>query len=197
MAATTDPITTEVIRNALNSAAEEMNATLFRSAYTWIIYELRDCSVALLDAEHRVLGQSSGLPIFLGNLEVCTKLTEETYGREAWEPGDVWALNDSYLAGTHLNDVTVFSPIFHDGALIGFGASRAHWLDVGAKEDIYSLMREVAAKGAAILFVSDNLPELIGLSNRIIVLRDGVVSAVVNAPKEAKPREVDVVAAMV
>ena len=72
-----DPITTEVIRNALNSAAEEMNATLFRSAYTWIIYELRDCSVALLDADHRVLGQSSGLPIFLGNLEVCTKLTEE------------------------------------------------------------------------------------------------------------------------
>jgi ribose transport system ATP-binding protein len=70
-------------------------------------------------------------------------------------------------------------------------------LDVGAKEDIYSLMREVAEKGAAILFVSDNLPELIGLSNRIIVLRDGVVSAVVNAPKEAKPREVDVVAAMV
>ena len=135
MATTTvDPITTEVIRNALNSAAEEMNATLFRSAYTWIIYELRDCSVALLDADHRVLGQSSGLPIFLGNLEVCTKLTEETYGRDAWEPGDVWALNDSYLAGTHLNDVTVFSPIFHDGQLIGFGASRAHWLDVGAKD---------------------------------------------------------------
>jgi len=129
-----DPITTEVIRNALNSAAEEMNATLFRSAYTWIIYELRDCSVALLDADHRVLGQSSGLPIFLGNLEVCTKLTEGTYGRDAWEPGDVWALNDSYLAGTHLNDVTVFSPIFHEGALIGFGASRAHWLDVGAKD---------------------------------------------------------------
>ena len=129
-----DPITTEVIRNALNSAAEEMNATLFRSAYTWIIYELRDCSVALLDADHRVLGQSSGLPIFLGNLEVCTKLTEETYGRDGWQPGDVWALNDSYLAGTHLNDVTVFSPIFHEGALIGFGASRAHWLDVGAKD---------------------------------------------------------------
>ena len=123
-----DPITTEVIRNALNSAAEEMNATLFRSAYTWIICELRDCSVALLDADHRVLGQSSGLPIFLGNLEVCTKLTEETYGRDVWQLGDVWALNDSYLAATHLNDVTVFSPIFHKDVLIGFSASRAHWL---------------------------------------------------------------------
>ena len=129
-----DPITIEVIRNALNSAADEMNATLFRSAYTWIIYELRDCSVALLDSDHRVLGQSSGLPIFLGNLEVCTQLTEEMYGRDVWQPGDVWALNDSYLAGTHLNDISVYSPIFHEGELIGFGASRAHWLDVGAKD---------------------------------------------------------------
>jgi N-methylhydantoinase B len=129
-----DPITTEVIRNALNSAADEMNATLIRSAYTWIIYELKDCSVALLDADHRVLGQSAGLPIFLGNLEVCTRVTEEMYGREVWQPGDVWIMNDSYLAGTHLNDITVFGPIFHDGELAGFGASRAHWLDVGAKD---------------------------------------------------------------
>jgi N-methylhydantoinase B len=129
-----DPITTEVIRNAFNSAADEMNATLIRSAYTWIIYELKDCSVALLDADHRVLGQSSGLPIFLGNLEVCTRVTEEMYGREAWQPGDVWIMNDSYLAGTHLNDITVYGPIFHDEQLVGFAASRAHWLDIGAKD---------------------------------------------------------------
>ena len=86
-----------MIRNALNSAADEMNATLIRSAYTWIIYELKDCSVALLDADHRVLGQSAGLPIFLGNLEVCTRVTEEMYGRDVWQPGDVWIMNDSYL----------------------------------------------------------------------------------------------------
>lgn len=69
-------------------------------------------------------------------------------------------------------------------------------LDVGAKEDVYALMREIAARGGAVLLVSDNLPELIGLSNRIIVLRDGMVSAVVEAPRDAKPREVDVVSAM-
>jgi N-methylhydantoinase B len=132
--AAVDPITTEVIRNAFVSAADEMNATLIRSAYTWIIYELKDCSVALLDADHRVLGQSSGLPIFLGNLEVCTRVTEEMYGREVWQPGDVWIMNDSYLAGTHLNDITVYGPIFHQGELVGFAASRAHWLDVGAKD---------------------------------------------------------------
>jgi ribose transport system ATP-binding protein len=70
-------------------------------------------------------------------------------------------------------------------------------LDVGAKEDIYTLMREIVAKGAAILLVSDNLPELIGLSNRILVLRDGAVSALISAAEGAKPREADVVSAMV
>jgi N-methylhydantoinase B len=131
---TIDPITTEIIRSAFTAAADEMNATLIRSAYTPVIYEMKDCSVALLDDEHRVLGQSAGLPIFLGNLEICTRLAEETYGREAWREGDVWIMNDSYMTGTHLNDMTVFGPIFVDGALSGFAASRAHWLDVGAKD---------------------------------------------------------------
>jgi N-methylhydantoinase B len=131
---TLDPITTEIIRSAFTAAADEMNATLIRSAYTPIIYEMKDCSVALLDEQHRVLGQSAGLPIFLGNLEICTRLTEETYGRDGWQPGDVWIMNDSYLTGTHLNDMTVFGPIFHEEGLVGFAACRAHWLDVGAKD---------------------------------------------------------------
>src|SRR5581483_2280847 len=105
---TLDPITTEIIRSAFSAAADEMNATLIRSAYTPVIYEMKDFSVALLDAEHRVLGQSAGLPIFLGNLEICTRITEQMYGREAWKPGDIWIMNDSYLTGTHLNDMTVF-----------------------------------------------------------------------------------------
>jgi N-methylhydantoinase B len=129
-----DPVTVEIIRNALNSAADDMNATLIRSAYTPIIYECGDCVVALLDADHQVLGQSAGLPIFLGNLETCTKATEERFGREVWQPGDVWILNDSYLGGTHLNDVTIFGPVFVGDTLVGFTASRAHWIDVGSKD---------------------------------------------------------------
>ncbi|SDP37811.1 N-methylhydantoinase B [Nakamurella panacisegetis] len=129
-----DPVTVEIIRNALNSSADDMNATLIRSAYTPIIYEAGDCVVALLDAQHRVLGQSAGLPIFLGNLETCTLATEERFGREVWQPGDVWILNDSYLGGTHLNDVTIFGPVFVGATLVGFTASRAHWIDVGSKD---------------------------------------------------------------
>jgi ribose transport system ATP-binding protein len=70
-------------------------------------------------------------------------------------------------------------------------------LDVGAKEDIYRLMREIVANEGSILLVSDNLPELIGLSNRILVLRDGATSALIGAEQGAKPREAEVVAAMV
>jgi N-methylhydantoinase B len=129
-----DAITTEIIRNAFISAASDMNATLIRSAYTPVIYEMKDCAVALLDEDHGVLGQSLGVPLFLGNLEICTKLTEERFGRDAWRPGDVWIMNDSYLTGTHLPDQTVFAPIFYEDLLAGFAASRAHWLDIGAKD---------------------------------------------------------------
>ncbi|MFI6728556.1 hydantoinase B/oxoprolinase family protein [Streptomyces atratus] len=129
-----DPITTEIIRCALLQAAEDMNTTLIRSSYTPTIYEAKDCAVALLDRDHHVLGQSSGLPIFLGNLEECTRATEQMYGAGVWRPGDVWVLNDSYIGGTHLNDVTVYAPIFVDAELVGFAASRAHWIDMGSKD---------------------------------------------------------------
>ncbi len=72
-----DPITTEIVRNAFISIANDMNATLIRSAFTPVIYEGKDCSVALIDAQGEVLGQSLGLPLFLGNLEICVSLIAE------------------------------------------------------------------------------------------------------------------------
>lgn len=129
-----NPITVEIVRNGLISAAEEMNAMLIRSAFTPIIYEMKDCAVAILDRDHKVLGQSSGLPIFLGNLEICSEYTERKFGRPIWREGDIWALNDTYVVGTHLNDVSVYAPIFFRGELFGFAVSRAHWLDIGGKD---------------------------------------------------------------
>ncbi len=129
-----NPITVEIIRNGLIAAAEEMNAMLIRSAFTPIIYEMKDCAVAILDRDHQILGQSSGLPIFLGNLEICSQHTEEKFGKNIWREGDIWALNDTYVVGTHLNDVSVYSPIFFEGEHFGFAVSRAHWLDMGGKD---------------------------------------------------------------
>lgn len=132
--ASVDPITTEIIRNAFISIAKDMNATLIRSAFTPVIYEGKDCSVALIDADGEVLGQSLGLPLFLGNLEICVKLIAEEHGWDYFKEGDVFYMNDSYMTGTHLNDSTIIMPIFWGGRRVGFAASRAHWLDVGAKD---------------------------------------------------------------
>lgn len=129
-----DPITVEIIRNAFISTADDMNAALFRSAYSPVIYEGRDCAVALLDEKGDVLAQSVGVPLFLGNLEVCVKLTAEKHGWEVFQPGDIFFMNDAYMQGTHLNDATVFAPIYWRGRRVGFAASRAHWLDVGGKD---------------------------------------------------------------
>lgn len=129
-----DPITTEVIRNFLTSCAEDMNASLFRSAFSPVIYEGRDCAVAILDEQGRTLGQSVGVPLFLGNLEECVQIVLRERGSDYFEPGDVVAMNDPYIQGTHTNDVTVFAPIFWRDQLVSFAATRAHWLDVGGKD---------------------------------------------------------------
>lgn len=135
-----NPITTEIVRNALTSAAEEMNASLARSAYSPIIYEMKDCSVGIFNQDAELLGQSAGLPIFLGNLEECIHITTERIGGKVnYRDGDVFIMNDSYMTGTHLNDITVFSPIFYSNQLVGFTATRAHWLDIGAKDPGYPM----------------------------------------------------------
>lgn len=126
-----DPITTEVIRNFVVACAEDMNAALYRSAFSSIIYEGRDSAVALLDRNGDMLGQSTGVPIFIGNMDICVKAVIERYGDD-FAAGDVVAMNDSYIQGTHGHDVTVIGPIFYKGVIVGYAASRAHWQDLGA-----------------------------------------------------------------
>lgn len=147
-----NPVTTEIIRNALNSAAEEMNESLARSSFSPIIYEMKDCSVGLYNENAELLGQSSGLPMFLGNLDECIKITTDFIGgKDKYQPGDIYIMNDSYMAGTHLNDITVISPIFYKNELVAYTATRAHWLDVGAKDPGYPMdATEVYQEGVRI-----------------------------------------------
>ena len=126
-----DPITTEVVRNFVTSCAEDMNAALWRSAYSAVIYEGRDSAVALLDADGNMLGQSTGVPLFVGAIDACVHHVLDYYG-EDMAPGDIFIMNDSYMQGTHLHDITAIGPVFHGGELVGFGAARAHWNDIGA-----------------------------------------------------------------
>jgi N-methylhydantoinase B len=129
--------TIEVVRHAFLSGAEQMRRNLYRSAYSPVIYEMKDCAVGIYDANADLLGQAPGLPFFLGSLGGTIKLVLQQKGRDVFRPEDVWFVNDSAICGSHLNDVTVFQPIFIDGILRGFSGAKAHWNDVGGKEAGY------------------------------------------------------------
>lgn len=131
------PAAVEVVRHAFMSGAEQMRRNLYRSAYSPVIYEMKDCSVGIYDANGDLLGQAPGLPFFLGSLGGTIKTVLELKGADVFADGDAWIVNDSAICGSHLNDVTVFQPIFVAGVLRGFSGAKAHWNDVGAKDAGY------------------------------------------------------------
>ena len=127
-----DPITLEVLRHALAAVSEEMNANLIRSAYSPNIKERRDCSCAVFNRDGRMIAQAESIPVHLGAMpfSVAAAISKT----DTFYPGDVIVLNDPYCGGAHLPDITFIAPVFVDGDLFAFVASRAHHADVGGKE---------------------------------------------------------------
>ncbi|MEJ8567962.1 hydantoinase B/oxoprolinase family protein [Elongatibacter sediminis] len=132
MNAKIDPITTEVIRNAFYATAEDMSAVLNRSSYSPVIYECHDYGVSLYNENVELLAQAPGTPYFTGGLEAAVQAVVDKFGLENMKSGDVFAVNDTYMVGAHLNDVDIVCVYVHEGQPVGFGAIRAHWEDVGA-----------------------------------------------------------------
>lgn len=127
-----DPVTLEVIRNALPAIANEMSVDLQRTSYNAMIYEVRDYCCALLDVEGRLLSQNiGGVSHFVADLGVVIKDGVARYGRDGFEPGDVIVTNHQRVAGQHLCNICVYTPLFFEGELLGFAVVRAHWVDVG------------------------------------------------------------------
>jgi N-methylhydantoinase B len=130
-----DPITTEVVRHGLNSAAEQMKRTLIRTSFSPVIYEVLDFAVAIYDRRSRLLAQAPSNPLFMGTLGFCVDAAVAAVGGEAEvDDGDIILINIPYASGTHQQDAGVVMPVFVDGQLIGYVAIKAHWLDLGAKE---------------------------------------------------------------
>jgi N-methylhydantoinase B len=134
-AAAVDPITTEVVRHGLMSAAEQMKRALVRTAFNPIIYEVLDFAVAIYDRDVRLLSQALGMQHFMGRLSFGIEASVEAVGgEEMLEPGDILFYNVPYLSGAHANDGAVLMPVFVAGELVGYTAVTAHWLDVGGKD---------------------------------------------------------------
>jgi N-methylhydantoinase B len=125
-----DPITLEVLSQALISTVREMRATVCRTASSVAIYDAKDFSCGLFAPDSQVVAQSEDIGSHVVPLPWSVRSAMEKLG-SGLEPGDVILVNDPYSGGTHLNDVTVIYPIFKDGRLIFFPAVRAHWADVG------------------------------------------------------------------
>ena len=205
-----DPITTEVIRSSLIYASEEMGIAVRNAAYSPNIKERLDHSCAIFDRAGRLIAQAEHIPVHLGSLPWGLRQTLKTLearGRQM-EPGEMWVLNDPYISGTHLNDVTVIRPIFlHAGAKtvhLGYAASKAHHTDVGGSVpgSMSATAPELFAEGLIIapirLMIDDRVNEevvaLIRGNSRTPEARSGDLKAQVAGNVTGERRVLELVA---
>lgn len=184
-----DPITSEVIKNALIYATEEMGIAVRNAAYSPNIKERLDHSCAVFDRRGRLIAQAEHIPVHLGSLPWGLTRTLEVLatGDVAMAPGEQWVVNDPYVAGTHLNDVTVIRPVFFGGDLIAYAANKAHHADVGGAVpgSMSADARELFAEGLILppmrIVVADRIAretvELVRANSRSPEARSGDLKA--------------------
>src|SRR6476469_7878570 len=129
-----DPVTFSILLGRLEQIADEMDATLYRSAFNPIIAEARDACHGLYHAETgaTLVQGNAGLPIFVGAMAFAVKAVIDKVARDGGlKEGDTYLFNDPYDGGTHLNDVRLVRPLMRDGKVFAWLASVGHWLDVG------------------------------------------------------------------
>ncbi|MBI3859646.1 MAG: hydantoinase B/oxoprolinase family protein [Thaumarchaeota archaeon] len=128
-----DAVDMRLISDSLLYASEEMGLALRNSAYSPNIKERMDHSAAVFDPDGRLLAQAEHIPVHLGSLPWGLRNLIEKCRAEGLElsEGTMAVSNNPYVTGTHLNDVTVVSPVYHKGELVGYVANKAHHSDVG------------------------------------------------------------------
>jgi N-methylhydantoinase B len=175
-----DPATFEIVKNSLYKIAEEMRVVLAKTAYSPILKSAGDYSCGVFDAKGDMVAQGPDLPIHLGSMPDAVRAVVAVFGVDVHD-GDVFIHNDPYFGGSHLPDVNVVRPAFHEGRLLGFSCLRAHWPDVGsATPGSYGAVTEVYGEGL-------RLPP-VRLASRGLVSPDleKVILANVRTPDERK-----------
>ncbi|HEX2151374.1 MAG TPA: hydantoinase B/oxoprolinase family protein, partial [Stellaceae bacterium] len=147
---TIDPVTLEVLRNALESIADEMGAVLKRTSFSPNIKERMDASCAIFDAEAQLVAQAEHVPVHLGSMLRAVRATVDAVGTV--DEGDVVIVNDPFTGGSHLPDITIVAPVHFESRHLGYVATRAHHADVGGMEpgSMPGRSREVYQEGLVI-----------------------------------------------
>jgi len=149
--ANANPVTAEIIRNALIAITDEMKSNLMRTAYNSIIYEALDYTVGLFDADGNTISIGLGLPMFIRGLSDCIKAKLDHYGAGGIYPGDIILTNDAYITGSHLNHLVFTLPIFVEDRLVAFASTMAHWQDIGGS--LAGQTRDIFSEGLQIPIV--------------------------------------------
>ena len=147
VAKTTDPATFEIVKNSLYKIAEEMRVVLAKTAYSPLLKSAGDYSCGVFDAAGEMVAQGPDLPIHLGSMPDAVRAVVAAFSPDVHD-GDVFIHNDPYFGGSHLPDVNVVRPAFHDGTLLGYACLRAHWPDVGsATPGSYGAVTQIFGEG--------------------------------------------------
>jgi N-methylhydantoinase B len=126
-----DPVTVEVTRNRLDGIANEMETTLLKSSFSPIVKEGLDASASLFTIAGETLAQAIAVPIHLATLIPCVAAFLREFPLATMREGDIYIMNDPYLGGTHLPDIALVAPVFHQGKVIALAGTMTHHQDVG------------------------------------------------------------------
>lgn len=200
-----DPITLEIMANALRSVADETFIALMKSAYSTNIKERRDHSTAIMDPDGRLIVQAdASLPVHLASMGGLMESLLKKFGGDIHD-GDVFLANDPHVAGgTHLPDINMAMPVFHDGDLVAFMCNIAHHADVGGAVpgSMAGGMTEIYQEGLRIPVVrlfregvlQNDLMDLILLNVRVPAERRGDYFAQIAACRLGKSRLAEIIA---
>ena len=197
-----NPFAVEIVRNALIKCAEDMRATMQRTAYSPVIYEGVDLACAIVRTDGSMLAETSGIPAFLGNVVNAVRVIHSTI--KDVQPEDVYFLNDPYCGGgTHANDVVTAYPIFFEGQLLAYAVIKAHMLDCGGMHTggWYSSTTEIFQEGLRVPPVrlytrgepNEDIYSILRLNSRMPEAMGGDIRSMVGAVRTGGARVVEVI----
>ena len=127
-----DPITREIVQNALAAAADEMANVVYRTAFSTIVRDCLDYSTSLCNADGEMIAQGVTIPVHLGSVPFAMETLHKKFGNDM-RPGDIFILNDPFDGGMHIPDIFIIKPIFWENQRVAFAVSTAHHLDLGGR----------------------------------------------------------------